>query len=113
MEPIQSGEIFPNAVLKQGEPPPHTVEGHAGCAYYPKANPQCEHGEVAAGGFYSEDYVRELKQTLHPLIAFIDANVEFKLNGFSRDGRLERKYISTGDIAEFASRVETLRELTK
>lgn len=113
MEPILSGEVFPHAVLKQGDPPQHIVDGHLSCAYYPKANPQCEHGEVAAGGFYSEDYVRELKQTLHPLIAFIDANVEFKLNGFSRDGRLERKYISTGDIAQFDALVEALRELTK
>jgi hypothetical protein len=95
--------------------PKHTATGHEACVYYydPGRDPiQCVHDMEAAGGFYSEDFVRELRMTVHRVIGFVDAHVEFK-RAFGGASRLERKYIPTEAMDEFKATVEQLREMTK
>lgn len=80
VEPIRSGEVFPHAELKQGEPPRHTEVGHEKCAYYTNAHykASCGHGFMIYGGaLYSEDYVRELKTQAQLLLAGLSRNNMF------------------------------------
>lgn len=77
VQPIHSREIFGNVSVGRGPAPRFTVEGHEACAYYvsnePDEWPTCPHGEAATGGaFYSEDLVKELKETVHFLINLYD-----------------------------------------
>jgi len=77
VQPIASREIFGNISVGRGPAPIHTVEGHELCAYYLDVNDEgaaitCPHGENANGAFYSEDLVKELKETVHFLINLYD-----------------------------------------
>lgn len=113
VEPIASGEVFPNVVVKPPVAPKHTAEGHERCAYPTVEGLECEHGLSAGGSFYSEDYIKELKPLIHRLIGFIDLNIETKVVNWSSNARIERKYMHAAEISDFRDLVETLRELTK
>jgi len=67
MEAIPPGEAVMPATILQSEPPPHTAPGHEECAYYVDGENiplECPHGYKSIGAFYSEDYVRELKDMI-------------------------------------------------
>lgn len=115
MESIGSGEVFPNVELSVGEAPKHTQEGHENCAYsWVDDVMLCEHGKsVLAGGFYSEDYIRDVKHQVHKAIAFIDRYVEFNVKSWSQNARLDGKYIPMLETADFQHTIELLRDLTK
>ncbi len=113
MESIGSGEVFPNVELSVGRPPAHTDPEHIFCMYYHAGPLECGHGKEAAGGFVSEDFFNAIRHNTHVLLDFIDKNIEFKANGYAKDGRLERKYIPNDSIAEFKALVEVIRNLTK
>jgi hypothetical protein len=76
VEPIRSSELFGNVSVGRGPAPRFTKEGHELCAYYVNQDAgyvECPHGEkVVDGAFYSEDLVKELKETIHFLINLHD-----------------------------------------
>lgn len=73
MKSIDSFEVFSKPTLSRGDPPKHTVEGHEKCYYYQLSRPldtegldlevvmKCPHGELATGGFVSEDHFNLLR----------------------------------------------------
>lgn len=90
MEAIPSGVKFGRATVGQGERPKHTNDDHRACAYYVKLGEtgeyfggedgkgsvitpfiemECPHGFSAGGAFYSEDFVFELRQLAHAILA--------------------------------------------
>lgn len=113
VEPIGSSEVFPNVVVAPPVAPKHASEAHEACVYYPKANPQCEHGEAAAGGFYNEDFVRELKHQIHLVISFADEHLAFTHKQWTGRSRLEGVYIEKDQVLAFQTTLNTLREMTK
>lgn len=78
VQPINSAERFFDPVVTAGAAPKHTAEGHEHCAYYNGQEVpgdfriECEHGEPAWGGFYSEDFMMEIRVACHQLIAEYD-----------------------------------------
>lgn len=75
VEQIPSGELFGNIGINRGPAPEHTKDGHELCAYYmddDKMEMICPHGQPATGAFYSEDLVKQLKETAHFLINLHD-----------------------------------------
>lgn len=84
VEPIRSREVLGKVQVSLGEAPKHTHEDHRRCAYYAKTEQvaedvpdflfidmECPHGASAGGAFYNEDYVRQLKQTIHILLELL------------------------------------------
>lgn len=71
---INSTEKLGDVSLSSGSAPRHTEEGHERCAYYQEglgARYQgllCEHNNEATGAYYSEDYVKELKQAIQAVV---------------------------------------------
>lgn len=72
VQPIESEERLGSAEVGAPTAPKHTAEGHESCAYYPGFKPTCTHDEMANGAFYSEDYVREIKQAAHQVLGLLD-----------------------------------------
>lgn len=121
VEPINSGELFGNASMQQGEPPRHVPVEHERCAFYVNADYdtgddgdfECfgvmwhQHdGEVlpftlgklgsgSPGAWYSEDYVRQLKEAAHKVIADWDDTMD------------------VGSSTQTGLLIEALREITK
>lgn len=67
---IRSGEVLGSVSMRQADAPRHTDEGHLECAYYMEFDTteriwlfNCPHGRIAKGAFYSEDLIRELRET--------------------------------------------------
>lgn len=111
MEPIPSGEVFPNVELTQGEAPRHTQPEHEACAYYGEL--ECTHGAPSAGGFYSEDFVNDLRAAVHELIGFMDKNVEIKMRSWSMVATIERRNLDFEQARHLEQTIEHLTELTK
>lgn len=112
VEPIASGEVFPNVVVAPPVAPAQTAEGHETCVYYGTPM-ECSHGEEAAGGFYSESFMRELKHQVHLMINFADEHIVFSIKQWSGRSRLESVYLENDRVLAFQNTLETLRELTK
>jgi hypothetical protein len=77
MESIKSTEVLGRVSASLGEAPVHTEEDHKRCAYYinlAEGVMQCPHGELATGAFYSEDYVNEMRRTMHQFLASFRAS---------------------------------------
>lgn len=78
MESIKPQEKSGHPSLSRNEAPKHTAPEHRQCAYYPvisgniHVGMSCPHDNNATGAFYSEDYIRELKETAHDLIHQLD-----------------------------------------
>jgi len=112
VEPIASAEVFPDVVVTPPVAPKHTAEGHENCAYYTRNRLECGHGEEAAGGFYSEDFLRELKHEVHLLIGVLD-KIQIQRPKFGRNGRVGPTYLIDVEMNQLQFAMETLRELTK
>jgi hypothetical protein len=78
MEAINSKEVLGDVKASLGEAPKHTMEGHDRCAYYVDPSidrrPMCPHGMAASGAFYSEDYVNEMRRSMHQFITSVRAS---------------------------------------
>lgn len=85
VEEIKSQQVFGDASVTPGEPPKHTATGHERCAHYltiPEVENGflvCPHDQQAWGGFYSEDYVREIRIAAQKVISRIDQMMPPKL----------------------------------
>lgn len=78
MEGIPSRAIVTKPTMMSSPPPKHTIPGHEQCAYYLRHDDyeaqdlMCPHGLIADGAFYSEDYIRELRELSHRLISHFE-----------------------------------------
>lgn len=88
MKSINSEERFGRVSVGTGEAPTHTDEDHRRCAYYltssvidqsPGGNETliCQHGvepggSRGIGAFYSEDYVRQMRELAQEFLGEVD-----------------------------------------
>lgn len=101
VEPIRSSEKFGQASMGQGPAPKHTATGHESCAYYvqlgitydpsdpldfnrpigepvtPFIDMECPHRMGAGGAWYSEDYIKEIRETMHQLLELLPMQRSF------------------------------------
>lgn len=110
VEPIASGEIFPDVVVTPPVAPKHTEEDHENCTYYGRL--ECSHGRESAGGFYSEDFMNELRHETHLLIAVLD-KIQIQRPKWGRNGRVGPTYLVDVDMNQLQFSIERLRELTR
>lgn len=117
MKSIPSGERFGNISMRTGDAPRHTETEHERCAYYTSGehalNPMCPHGELATGGFYSEDLIRELRETFQ----YLDGLGAFDYDRAGGHGFPENEAIharlDSDNVGRANMMLNTLRELLK